>query len=78
MKTSLKISIQLDSEEKAKGLFSVLNPETRSDSRNKTELSQKDNFLLLSLSAEDRNASRAAVNSYGKWIRLYDELGGIN
>ncbi len=77
MRPAAKISFNLDSQEKAKDIFKVLNPETKSDSRVKTNLSLGDRGVSLSIEAADRNAFRSAVNSYARWIRIYEDTGGI-
>jgi tRNA threonylcarbamoyladenosine modification (KEOPS) complex Pcc1 subunit len=77
MRPAAKISFNLDSQAKAEDIFKVLNPEIKSDSRVKTHLSLGNKGVSLSIEAADRNAFRSAVNSYARWIRLYEETGGI-
>ena len=77
MRSRAQFSFTLDSERKAKDFFKVLNLESKSDSRVQTALSIKGAVLSLSIKTRDRNALRSAVNSYGRWIKLYEEIGGI-
>jgi tRNA threonylcarbamoyladenosine modification (KEOPS) complex Pcc1 subunit len=77
MRSKSRVSFFLNSEKEALDLYSVLNPEIKSDSRVQTTLSRDGTTVNLTIVAIDRNAFRSAVNSYARWIRLYEEIGGI-
>jgi tRNA threonylcarbamoyladenosine modification (KEOPS) complex Pcc1 subunit len=77
MRTTAQISFHFDSNQPAEDFFKVLNPETKSDSRVQSSLSLEDASVFLSIEAADRNAFRSAVNSYARWVRLYEDIGGI-
>ncbi len=77
MKAAAQTSFSLDSNQLAEDFFKILNPEAKADSRVKTSISIKDSDVFLSIEAADRNVFRSTINSYARWIRLYEEIGGI-
>ncbi|GBE17451.1 MAG TPA: hypothetical protein ENH13_04985 [Euryarchaeota archaeon] len=77
MKPESQLTFSFETHTEAAALGSVLRPEIKSDSRVKTMLEIKDSQLLLTINATDRNAFRSTVNSYARWIRLYEDIGGI-
>jgi tRNA threonylcarbamoyladenosine modification (KEOPS) complex Pcc1 subunit len=77
MTSTVEVEVTLESEKLASDLFKVLNPEVKADSRVKTSISQSKNLVSLNVFASDRTALRSTVNSYARWIRIYEEIGGI-
>ncbi len=77
MKPKSRFTFSFETHNEAAALGSVLSPEVKADSRVKTMVEIKDSQLLLTINAADRNAFRSTVNSYARWIRLYDDIGGI-
>lgn len=78
MSVRSKINIHLASVEEADNLYRILKPEVKSDRRAQTKLSLDKANLIIELQAMDTTVARAALNSYARWIRLYEEIGGIN
>jgi tRNA threonylcarbamoyladenosine modification (KEOPS) complex Pcc1 subunit len=78
MKYRSNIGFLFSSKKEAENFFKVLNPEVKSDLRVKTSMSLKDLKVDVSIMASDRNSFRSAVNSYARWTRLYEEIGGMN
>jgi tRNA threonylcarbamoyladenosine modification (KEOPS) complex Pcc1 subunit len=77
MRSLARFKLSYESEKKAGEMFRVLNLEVKSDSRVQTQLAQKQNTVSLHIRSKDRNALRSTVNTYGRWIRLFEEIGGI-
>jgi tRNA threonylcarbamoyladenosine modification (KEOPS) complex Pcc1 subunit len=77
MRSNIEVEVTLESEKRARNLFKVINPEIKADSRIKTSISQSGNLVSINVIATDRNALRSTVNSYARWIKIYEEIGGI-
>ncbi len=77
MKLTSEFLVTPEGEEKARELYKILEPEVKSDSRAQSSLTLSLKGVALKVKALDRSAMRSAVNSYGRWIRLYEEIGGI-
>ncbi len=77
MKAVSQLTFSFETQNEAAALHRVLSPETKADSRVKTRLELRDAQVLLSINAADRNVFRSTVNSYARWIRLYEDIGGI-
>jgi tRNA threonylcarbamoyladenosine modification (KEOPS) complex Pcc1 subunit len=69
-KASASIRLKLASQKQVTTILSSLKPEVDSplNRRTKTSLTADDNFLVLSVEAEDTVALRAALNAYLRWI----------
>lgn len=64
------IEIPLESKKIAELLLAALSPETKSgpSDRATTEVSIRDNVLVIEVEANDITALRAAMNSYIAWV----------
>ena len=77
MKPKSHLAFSFETNTEAAALCSVLGPETKNDRRVETSLELRDTQLLLTINAADRNVFRSTINSYARWIRLYNDIGGI-
>ncbi|MFW9810970.1 MAG: KEOPS complex subunit Pcc1 [Candidatus Thorarchaeota archaeon] len=70
MKGKSTIEIPLESKETAELLLAALSPETKSgpSDRATTNVSIRDNVLVIKVEANDITALRAAMNSYIAWV----------
>ncbi len=76
----LKIEIKIDFEEKSKALkfFKSILPELEEKfKRSETKISQKESQLKVEISAADKSAARASLNSIMKPLILFKELESI-
>lgn len=76
----LKIEIKIDFEEKSKALkfFKSILPELEEKfKRSETRISQKESQLKVEISATDKSAARASLNSIMKPLILFKELESI-
>ncbi len=71
------LQLNFRSEREAFQLYNVLNPEAKSDARAATSIQHAGISLSLKIESEDCNALRSSINSYARWIRLYEEIGGV-
>jgi len=77
MRASAHLSLRLGDEREARRLFEALRLEAKSDSRLRSKVAARGREVSIDIVAGDRAALRSAVNSYGRWIRLYEEIGGL-
>ncbi len=71
----LEIKMRFDSKEEAKNFFKSIEPELiETFSRSETKISQKEKVLLAQISASDKAAMRASLNSIMKPLKLFNEL----
>ena len=75
---SLDVKITFDSKEQAKNFFCSIKPELDEEFlRSRTKIAQKDNVLEVSISASDKTALRASLNSLMKPLVLFGELEAL-
>ncbi len=77
MKIDLNIQLEMSSSENAEALYQALAPEVKSDSRVQTKISIHEDNVFLRIRANDRSAARSAASTYGRWLKLFEEIGGI-
>jgi tRNA threonylcarbamoyladenosine modification (KEOPS) complex Pcc1 subunit len=76
---SLEIKLEFDSKEEAKRFFKSIEPEIKADfSRSKTTIAQKEGVLEVKISASDKTALRASLNSLIKPLTLFSQLEELN
>jgi tRNA threonylcarbamoyladenosine modification (KEOPS) complex Pcc1 subunit len=70
VKGKSSIEIPLESKRTAELLLAALSPETKSgpSDRATTNVSIRDNILVIEVEADDITALRAAMNSYMAWV----------
>lgn len=78
MNFTSNLSFNFLSETEACRLFNVLYPEAKSDTRATTSINLAGKSLSLKIESKDCNALRSSLNSYARWMRLYEEIGGVN
>jgi tRNA threonylcarbamoyladenosine modification (KEOPS) complex Pcc1 subunit len=72
---SLKVRIEFDSKNQALRFFKSIKPEIEEDYvRSKTRVSQKENILEFLITASDKTALRASLNSITKPLKLFEEI----
>ena len=77
MKAEAQLTFSFDNQSEAAAFHSVLSPEAKRDKRVQTKLMLKDSSVGLTIRGADRNVFRSTVNSYARWTRLYEDIGGI-
>lgn len=71
----LDISVDFNSSDKAKSFFASIKPELGEEYfRSKTRISQKSSKILFEVSASDKTALRASLNSIMKPLILFKEV----
>ncbi|MFA5931352.1 MAG: KEOPS complex subunit Pcc1 [archaeon] len=76
---SLVVKLAFDSKESAKRFFKSIEPELCEDFlRSKLTISQKESSLEIKVSAQDKTALRASLNSILKPIVLFEQLEKMN
>ncbi|HPM85775.1 MAG: KEOPS complex subunit Pcc1 [Candidatus ainarchaeum sp.] len=72
---SLKVRVEFDSKNQALRFFKSIKPEIEEDYvRSKTRVSQKENILEFLITASDKTALRASLNSITKPLKLFEEI----
>ncbi|MFA5360840.1 MAG: KEOPS complex subunit Pcc1 [archaeon] len=72
---SLKVRVEFDSKNQALRFFKSIKPEIEEDYvRSKTRVSQKENVLEFLITASDKTALRASLNSITKPLKLFEEI----
>ncbi len=77
MIASAEMIFDFDSDEDARRVYEALKPELSSAPSDKTDvaLEAKGKSLVLSVSAAEKAAFRAAVSTYVRWVRIAHEIG---
>jgi tRNA threonylcarbamoyladenosine modification (KEOPS) complex Pcc1 subunit len=76
---SLEIKLEFDSKSEAKRFFKSIEPEIKADfSRSKMTVAQKEGVLEVKISASDKTALRASLNSLIKPLTLFSQLEELN
>ncbi|MFA6268247.1 MAG: KEOPS complex subunit Pcc1 [archaeon] len=76
---SLELKLDFDSKNQAKRFFKSIQPELAEEFlQSKTKVAQKENRLEITVSAQDKTALRASLNSFLKPIVLFMQLEEIN
>ena len=74
----LEIKLDFDSKKQALRFFKSIKPELEEDYlRSKLVVSQKDSKLIASISAQDKTALRASLNSILKPLILFESIESI-
>lgn len=72
---SLKIKVEFDSKNQALRFFKSIKPELEEEYlRSKTRVSQKENVLEFFITAQDKTALRASLNSISKPLFLFQKI----
>lgn len=75
---SLEVKLEFDSKEQALRFFKSIKPELEEDYlRSKMVISQNKEKLFVNVSAQDKTALRASLNSLLKPLMLFDRLEEI-
>ena len=71
----LEIKLGFDSKDALKRFFSSIKPELSEEFlRSSTKIAQKDEMLVIKISAQDKTALRASLNSLLKPLVLFTQL----
>jgi tRNA threonylcarbamoyladenosine modification (KEOPS) complex Pcc1 subunit len=75
---SLEVKLDFDSKTQAKRFYKSIEPEIKEEFlRSKLTIAQKDSALIIKVSAQDKTALRASLNSLLKPLVLFSELEEI-
>ncbi|MFA5125446.1 MAG: KEOPS complex subunit Pcc1 [archaeon] len=74
----LEVSLDFDSKDQAKRFFKSIQPELGEEFlRSKITIAQKSELLDIRVSASDKTALRASLNSLLKPLLLFEQIEGI-
>lgn len=73
----LELKISFDSVIDAKNFFKSIKPELVEFERSSTKISLNKNLMKINISASDKTATRASLNTIFKPLILFNELGEI-
>ncbi|MGI6589938.1 MAG: KEOPS complex subunit Pcc1 [Candidatus Iainarchaeum sp.] len=72
---SIKLKVEFDSKSQALRFFKSIKPELEEEYlRSKTRVSQKENVLDFLITASDKTALRASLNSITKPLKLFEMI----
>jgi tRNA threonylcarbamoyladenosine modification (KEOPS) complex Pcc1 subunit len=74
----LKISISFDSKSAAKRFFDSIKADLFEFERSSMKISQKEETIIISVSAQDKTALRASLNSILKPLVLFEQVEKLN
>ena len=79
MRLVIKIKIDFESKKQAKIFFDSVKPELKDNfNRSNLKIAQNNNILKVEISALDKSAARASLNSIIKPLKLFKELNELN
>ncbi len=79
MRLVIKIKIDFKSKKQAKIFFDSVKPELKDNfNRSNLKIAQNNNILKVEISALDKSAARASLNSIIKPLKLFKELNELN
>jgi len=74
----LEVNLGFDSKEQAKRFFKSIQPELKEEFlRSRITIAQKNESLDIKVSASDKTALRASLNSLLKPLLLFEQIEGI-